>query len=157
MLTYKQSDITTATEDIVVNAANGIGWMGGFLTRLYKFNGISEAINYVTQGKVEKEVHKLHKIHLPGDAFFTAGYGIGNIGIVHAVTMLIPGWWAKEKTVQKLLPKIVKLAQEHGAKSIAMPYMGCGTGRLKQAKVEKLYQEFFAENALDMNVTIYYL
>ena len=157
MLTYKQSDITTATEDIVVNAANGIGWMGGFLTRLYKFNGISEAINYVTQGKVEKEVNKLRKIYLPGDAFFTAGYGIGKIGIVHAVTMLILGWWTTEKTVRMLLPKIVKLAQEHGAKSIALPYLGCGTGRLKQEKVEKIYQEFFAENALNMDVIIYYL
>lgn len=157
MLTYKQSDITTATEDIVVNAANGIGWMGGFLTRLYKFNGISEAINYATQGKVEKEVRKLHKIHLPGEAFFTAGYGIGKIGIIHAVTMLIPGWWTREKTVRKLLPKVMELAREHGAKSIAIPYLGCGTGRLKQIKVERIYQEFFAENVKDIKVTVYYL
>ena len=35
MLTYKQSDITTASEDIVVNAANGIGWMGGFHSRAW--------------------------------------------------------------------------------------------------------------------------
>lgn len=157
MLIYKQGDIITATEDIVVNAANGIGWMGGFLTRWHKFHGIAEAINYATRGKVEKEVHRLHKIYLPGTAFFTNGHGIGKIGIIHAVTMLIPGGWTMERTVRKLLPEVVKLAREHGAKSIALPYLGCGTGHLKQKRVEQIYQEFFAENALDIYVTVYYL
>ena len=94
---------------------------------------------------------------LAGWEVFTAGHGIGKIGIIHAVTMLIPGWWAKEKTVRRLLPKVLELAREHGAKSIAIPYLGCGIGRLKQAKLERIYQDFFAENALDINVTVYYL
>ena len=157
MLIYKKDDIATATEDIVVNAANGIGWMGGRLARWCKFHGIAEAINYATQGKVEKEVHKLRKIYLPGNVFFTEGYGIGKIGIVHAVTMMIPGWWTTEKTVRRLLPEVMRLAKEHGAKSIALPYLGCGTGRLKKKKVEQIYQEFFVENTWDINVTVYYL
>lgn len=157
MLTYKKADITTATEDIVVNAANGIGWMGGFLTRIHQFNGISEAINYKTQGKVEKEIRKHWKLHLPGQVFFTQGYGIGTIGIIHAVTMLIPGWWAKERTVRKLLPQIVELAKEKGAKSIAIPYLGCGTGRLKLEKVQKLYDEFFGQSEEELEIVVYYL
>ena len=157
MLTYQKADITTATEDIVVNAANGFGWMGGFLTRIHHFHGIAEAINYKTQGKVEKEIRKHWKLHFPGQVFFTQGYGIGAIGIIHAVTMLIPGWWTRERTVRQLLPQIVELAKEKGAKSIAIPYLGCGTGHLKQERVQKIYEEFFSLNDDSLEVVVYYL
>lgn len=157
MLNYKKADITTATEDIVVNAANGFGWMGGFLSRIHKFHGIAEAINYETKGQVEKEIRKRFRIYLPGQVFFTQGYGIGKIGIIHAVTMIIPGWWARERTVKKLLPKVVELAKEKGAKSIALPYLGCGTGRLKQAKVQKIYEEFFGQQDIELEIVVYYL
>jgi len=156
MLVYKQSDIVTATEDIVVNAANGIGWMGGILARVHKFHGIAESINYATKGKVEKELRKKCRICRAGEVFFTNGYGIGKIGIIHAVTMMIPGWWTTEKTVKKLLPKIIELAMEKNAKSIALPYLGCGTGHLKAENVKTLYEEFFCEYP-EVEVVVYYL
>ncbi len=157
MLIYKQADIITATEDIVVNASNGLGWMGGFLSRIHKFYGIAETINYVTKGKVEKEIRKHRRISFPGQVFFTQGYGVGKIGIIHAVTMLIPGWWTRESTVKKLLPQIIELAKQKGAKSIAIPYLGCGTGRLKQEKVKIIYEEFFRQVNEDLEIVVYHL
>jgi len=146
-----------ATEDIVVNAANGIGWMGGILGRFIKLSGVAESIHYATKGNVEREVRRQHRFSRPGDVFFTQGYGIGKIGIIHAVTMQLPGWWTKEKTVRTLLPKIMQLAKEKGAKSIAMPYLGCGTGHLKQERVNEIYNAFFANEEQDIEVVVYYL
>lgn len=155
MVDYVIGDIVEADSDLVVNAANGIGWMGGFLTRHWKFQGVAESINYASCGEVEKEVHRHGRIHLPGDVFFTDGCGIGRIGIIHAVTMLIPGWWTTEKTVRALLPAIADLAEELGASSVAMPFLGCGTGRLKKDRVRKIYEEFFAEYEGYLDFLIY--
>lgn len=155
MLHYVIGDIVSARADIIVNAANGIGWMGGFLTRKWKFFGIAESINYVTDGNVEKEIHRNYKIYLPGNVFFTNGYGVGRIGIIHAVTMLVPGWWTTEKTVVKLLPKVIQMSKEKGARTIAIPFLGCGTGRLKKKKVQKIYETFFRELREDIDVYVY--
>lgn len=156
MLIFKQGDIVNATEDIVVNAANGIGWMGGILGRFFPLSGVAESLHYATKGKIEKEVRRSHRFSRPGEVFFTQGYGIGKIGIIHAVTMQIPGWWTKEQTVLALLPKIVELAKEKGAKSIALPYLGCGTGHLKRQRVEEIYKEFFMDEKQDMDIVVYY-
>lgn len=156
MLVYKKGDITFATEDIVVNAANGIGWMGGILGRVHKFHGIAESIHYTTKGQVEKEIRKKGRIYCPGEVFFTQGYGIGKIGILHAVTMLLPGCLARKKMIRKLCPKILEMARQKNAKSIALPYLGCGTGRLKPEEVKEIYEEYFG-NIADLKVTVYYL
>lgn len=155
MLYYKTGDIVEAQEDIVVNAANGICWMGGILSRIWKFSGISECINYATRGKIEKEMRKDFKIRKPGQVFFTNGYGIGKIGMIHAVTMLLPGTRSSEDTIQQLLPAIMKLAEEKGAHSVAMPFMGCGTGKLNKDRVKKIYDRFFCLYAGKLDVYIY--
>lgn len=155
MLIFKQGNIVNATEDIVVNAANGIGWMGGLLGRFFHLSGVAESIHYATKGKVEKEVRRSHRFSRPGDVFFTQGYGIGKLGIIHAVTMQIPGWWTKEQTVIELLPKIVDIAKEKGAKSIALPYLGCGTGHLNRRRVRRMYIEYFARMEQEVEVVVY--
>lgn len=153
---FRKEDIALAMEDIVVNAANGIGWMGGILSRVHKFYGIAESINYATGGKVEKEIRKHYRIRFPGEVFFTHGYGIGRIGILHAVTMLLPGWWARKETVRRLCPKILEMARQKGAKSIALPYLGCGAGHLKPEAVKRIYEEYFG-TVTDLEVIVYYL
>lgn len=150
---YVIGDIVSANTDIVVNAANGIGWFGGLLTSTWKFQGITESINYATKGKVAKAVRRTGKLYMPGSVFFTEGYGIGKIGIIHAVTMLIPGWWTREKTVKKLLPLIMEMAEQMGAATLALPFLGCGTGRLKKKVVKDLYEDFF--DLYDGNVMVY--
>ncbi len=154
-LHYVIGDIVDADVDIVVNAANGIGWFGGLLTSTWKFHGITESINYATKGKVAGEVRRMRKIHMPGSVFFTKGYGIGKIGIIHAVTMLIPGWWTSEKTVEKLLPLIMEMAEQKGAETLALPFLGCGTGRLKKNRVEDIYEDFFASYDGNVKAFVY--
>ena len=48
-------DICNSECDIIVSAANGMGFMGGILGWYIKFSGVSENINYATKGKVERE------------------------------------------------------------------------------------------------------
>lgn len=155
MLYYVIGNIVEADVDIVVNAANGIGWMGGYLTSHWKFSGVAETINFVTKGKVEREIRSNYKIYLPGKAFFTNGYGVGKIGIIHGVTMLLPGCFAREKTVWKLLSEITKLAEIMKARTIAMPFLGCGVGRLKKERVKEIYESFFGETSTSFDVYVY--
>lgn len=154
-LTYVYGDIVKSDHDIVVNAANGIGWMGGFLTRHFKFKGVSESINYATKGMAAREMHKNYKIRKPGSVYFTQGHGVGKIGIIHAVTMLLPGTRSSEDTIRKLVPEIVRLAEETGAKSIALPYLGAGTGGLKKERVKNIYEDYFINYSGEIKVYVF--
>lgn len=147
-------DITEQKCDVLVNASNGIGYMGGFLSRFIKFNGISESINYKTKGIIEKEAKKKCKRnkfipriiygYRPSDVFVTSGGGLNVKYIIHAVTMRYPGTYTNFKTIQKLLPKIIETSINLGAKSIAIPLLGTGVGHLKEETVLKLYKEYFS-------------
>lgn len=44
MLEYKQDDIVNFAEDIIINAANGIGWMSNVISKIYKSRAIAENI-----------------------------------------------------------------------------------------------------------------
>ena len=51
-------EIAHAETDVIVNASNGCGWMGGFLTRKTLQSGVAEHLNYYTHGNIEKEAKK---------------------------------------------------------------------------------------------------
>ena len=152
-------DICEAEQDIIVNAANGIGFMGGALGRYVKFSGVSENINYVTKGKVEREaVRKCLKHYLigymPGDVYVTGGYNMKCKYIFHAVTMWFPGTFSTLKTIEKLLRKIVTQSRELGVKSIAIPLLGTGVGRLNHDEIMNIYKEHF-EYSTDLEIYVY--
>lgn len=157
MLQYVTGDLIKSDADIVVNASNGKGWMGGMITRVFRTPGIAEAINYATKGKVEKESRRVLNPAPLGSVFFTNGYGVGIIGIIHAVTMKNPGDRSKLETISMLLPEIIRLAEEKGAKSVAIPYLGCGTGKLKKDDVKKLYDDYFGKYDGEVDILIYSL
>ena len=48
-------EIAHAQADIIVNAANGCGWMGGKRCQSELHRGVAEHINYYTKGTVEEE------------------------------------------------------------------------------------------------------
>jgi len=41
-----KGDISDAEAEIIVNAANRIGFMGGWIGRIYKTKGVAESIHY---------------------------------------------------------------------------------------------------------------
>lgn len=156
-ISFVTGDIVKADVDIVVNAANGVGYLGGILARKWRMSGVAQSINYETKGAVEKEVRRRMKINRAGEVFFTNGYGVGRIGIIHAVTMMFPGMRTSKKTIKKLLPRIMELAEEKGAVSVALPYLGCGVGGLKKEKIREIYESYFSTYEKNMRVEIYEL
>ena len=151
-------DICNADCDIIVNAANGIGFMGGVLGWFIKFSGVSENLNYNTKGKVEREAcikclkHYLIG-YMPGNIYVTKGYNLKCKYIFHAVTMWLPGTFSTKRTINKLLPKILDKAKEYGALSIAIPLLGTGVGRLNPKDVMEIYHSIF--DKADVAVKIY--
>ncbi|AYB41756.1 phosphatase (plasmid) [Brevibacillus laterosporus] len=148
-LIYK--DITQLEVDIIVNASNGIGFMGGYIGRYIKFSGVAESIHYETQGEVEKEAKRAARKkkwlprylagHHAGEVFLTGAANLKASWIIHAVTMPYPGMKAKLDTIEHLLPQILILARRLKAKSIALPLLGTGIGGLAQEAVLLLYKE----------------
>ena len=91
-----QGEIAQAQADIIVNAANGCGWMGGKRCQSELHQGVSEHINYYTKGAVEKEAlisaRKYPHIsswicgYKAGDFFTTSSGGLTCKQIIHAVS-----------------------------------------------------------------------
>ncbi len=70
-------DITKLNDiEAIVNASNGIGYMGGRVCVKELHKGVAESIQYVTKGAVEKLAKKECKAHhifgyAPGEVFVT--------------------------------------------------------------------------------------
>ncbi|MBQ5657011.1 MAG: macro domain-containing protein [Bacteroidaceae bacterium] len=152
-------DICEASCDAVVNASNGIGFMGGKAGIRKRQPGVAESIHYLTGGQVERVAKKICKKHsffgyAPGNVFVTPAFDLKCKYIIHAVTMRYPGTYSSIKTVQALLPGILEQARELGLKSVAIPLLGTGTGHVNQNKILKLYENFF-EGVDDVQVDVY--
>ena len=165
-MAYKivKGDITDFEVDVIINASNGIGYMGGFIGKYKKLNGVAESIHYKTKGIVEKEAKTAcnYKCFLiwrvsggirAREIFVTSAGGLRAKYIIHAVTMAYPGMITNIEVIKELLPKICEKVRELKAKTIAIPLLGTGTGRVTKEDVLKLYNEFFA-NVHDIDITI---
>lgn len=149
--------------DAIVNASNGMGYMGGLLCRHVKLNGLAENINYLTKGTVEREAKKKCKLksYLPriiackpaGDIFYTSAGNLKAKHIIHAITMKYPGTKSKLETIKELLPKIVNTAHILNCKTIAIPLLGAGMGGLKENEVLEIYKEYF-KDIHDLNIIV---
>ena len=106
-------DILNIDVDVIVNASNGIGFMGGFLGKYFKFSGLAEYLHYKSFGKIEKEAKKECKINknLPrfpfnhlkkGDIFITNSYLSNCDKVYHAITMTYPGTKSSLKIIDVL-------------------------------------------------------
>ncbi|MEY8742821.1 macro domain-containing protein [Bacillales bacterium AN1005] len=147
MLNYIHGDIVKQRADVIVNASNGLGWMGGILGRFIKLKGVAESIHHFDP-KIEKEAKRACKNRLmkPGEVFITSSGKLDCNHIFHAVTMYLPGTRSSLKSVEKCIQNIIKNAELSGAKSIILPFLGCGTGGLKKEQVNELYNTYFSSH-----------
>lgn len=148
MILKYNEDIALSSADAIVNASNGVGYMGGKAGITKRKRGVAESIHYVSKGAVEllaKEKCRAKSIfgYAPGDIFVTDAPNLDTQNIIHAVTMRFPGSKAKIKTIENLVPKIVKIAEDNSYKIVAVPLLGTGTGRLKPSDVLKVYDDYF--------------
>lgn len=129
-----------ADADVIVNAANSLGVMGG---------GVAEAIKKAGGDIVEEEVKNLAPIAV-GKAVLTTAGNLKFKGIIHAPTMEIPGIRIPLVSIGKATKAALRLADEHGFSKIAFPGMGTGIGGVKKeasahAMIEAI-QDFKARN-----------
>ena len=156
MIAYAKGNITKFDVDAIVNAANGFGYMGGkrCVTELHR--GVAESIQFASQGAVEQLARAKCKTqpffsYAPGDVFVTDAPNLVCRKVIHAVTMRSPGSKAKISNIIKLIPKIIATAEHLNIESVAVPLLGCGTGRLDT----KVVQELLADNLISDKVTFY--
>lgn len=139
------ADISKAEADVIVNAANGWGYMGGKKARDGLLQGVSESLNRSTDGKMETYCTKKARrfTHIPscifgkskGEIFISPSFGLKCKEVVHAVTMRTPAGRSSERTVIILLNSIFKYCRDAGYRTVAMPLLGAGTGGLEKFKV----------------------
>ena len=139
------ADIAIANADIIVNAANGWGYMGGRSARNGALNGVAERLCFVTGGEMESYCLKKARRfpHIPsfifgkkkGEIFSSPSFGLNCAEVIHAVTMNSPGSRSDIKTVDTLVKCLFDYCHDKGLRTIAMPLLGTGTGRINRNDV----------------------
>lgn len=113
-----QGSILEAPADVIVNAANSQGWMGG---------GVAGAIKRAAGREVEDEARAQGPTPV-GEAVLTSGGKTRFRGIIHAPTMERPAMRIPVESVGKATAAALRLAEEKGFSVIALPGMGTGVG-----------------------------
>jgi len=127
-----KGDLTTLSVDAVVNAANGVGPMGG---------GVAYAIKKCGGQEIEQEAVKICKEQgpfKPGQVYVNSG-GRKWKYVIHAVTMTYPAEPADYNSTSEALAKAIKRAVELGMKTLAVPALGMGVGGLEPKHLAQTY------------------
>ncbi len=116
----RRGSLLEVDADVIVNPANSHGYMGGGVAGVIKRSGGEE---------IEKEA--VSKAPIPvGRAVLTTAGKLNFKGVIHAPTMEEPAMRTTEEKVRKATRASLELADELCFRSIAMPGMGTGVGRL---------------------------
>jgi O-acetyl-ADP-ribose deacetylase (regulator of RNase III) len=110
-------DITTLEVDAIANAAN---------TRLIHGGGVAGAISRAGGPEVQHESHERAPIGL-GEAIETTGGSMPCRWVIHAATMELGGPTSGE-IVRRATASTLRLANELGARSVALVAFGTGVG-----------------------------
>lgn len=123
--------ILDADAQVIVNAANSLGLMGG---------GVAGVIKRAAGAEVEREAVKDAPIRV-GKAVLTSGGNTKFLGIIHAPTMSEPGMRIQAQNVALATKAALALADEKGFESVAIPGMGTGVGRVAHADAARAMVE----------------
>lgn len=126
-------DITQLKEqvDAIVNPANTELKMGG---------GLSKIIRLKSGQQIQKECEKLAPIK-PGDAVLTnAGKLKCCKYVIHAATMAMD-FKTNEEYIRLATRNSLRISEEYKISSIAIPALGCGTGKFPYKESAKIMAE----------------
>jgi O-acetyl-ADP-ribose deacetylase (regulator of RNase III) len=137
-ITIVQGSILEADVDVIVNAANSHGIMGG---------GVAGVIKRAAGPEVEAEARRQAPIPV-GKAIFTSGGNTRFTGIIHAPTMPEPAMRIPASHVALATRAALGLADARRFTSIAIPGMGTGVGGVSHREAASLMlQEIKAHSA----------
>jgi O-acetyl-ADP-ribose deacetylase (regulator of RNase III) len=114
-IVIQQGDLTEMDTDAIVNAANNDLILGG---------GVAGAINRKGGAAIQKECDAIGSIPV-GYAAITTGGKLKARYVIHAASMQLGGRTSAESLRQSTAHSL-KIANEHGLKSIAFPAVGTG-------------------------------
>jgi len=126
-----KGSILDADVQVIVNAANSRGLMGG---------GVAGAIKRAAGAEVEREAVKDAPIRV-GKAILTSGGNTKFKGIIHSPTMPEPGMHIPVQNVALATKAALALADEKGVESVALPGMGTCVGGVAPADAAKAMTE----------------
>lgn len=115
-----QGSLLDADAEVIVNAANSHGLMGG---------GVAGIIRREAGFQVEEEARRQAPIPV-GMAVLTSGGRTKFKGIIHAPTMPEPAMRIPISNVGAATKAALTLAEEKGFQSIAIPGLGTGVGKV---------------------------
>ena len=119
-ITCLQGSLLDVEAQAIVNAANSHGLMGG---------GVAGIIRRAAGSQVEDEARAQAPIPV-GHAVVTSGGRTSFAGIIHAPTMPEPAMRIPVQNVKLATRAALRLADERGFRSLAIPGMGTGVGRV---------------------------
>jgi O-acetyl-ADP-ribose deacetylase (regulator of RNase III) len=113
----RQGDITEMDVDAIVNAANNDLQLGG---------GLAGAIRRKGGARIQAECDEIGTIPV-GGAAITSGGNLKARHIIHAASMQLGGG-ASAQSLRSSTAHALRIAAQHGLKSIAFPAVGAGIG-----------------------------
>jgi O-acetyl-ADP-ribose deacetylase (regulator of RNase III) len=139
-------DITKAEADVIVNAANGIGPMGG---------GVAYAIKKAGGKIIEDEAIKVCRETdpQPGDVYVTTAGKLKAKYVFHAVTMKYPAEPSSVEIVKKCLVSLLNKARQMSVKSMVIPALATGVGGVPKKDVAAAFKEILGE-VKDIDITV---
>lgn len=139
-----QGNILDATTEVIVNPANSQGAMGGGVALAIKQAG-GEDIETAARAQAPCPV---------GQAILTTAGRLPFRGIIHAPTMTHPVEPIPSKNVELATVAALRLADEHGFTSVALPALGTGVGDVDLLTAARIMMEtiqmFRVDNQLQL-------
>lgn len=146
MLRCLVGDLTKVQADVLVNAANGLGPMGG---------GVAAALRRAGGQEIEEEAIAVCRREdpQPGDVYVTGAGKLAARYIFHAVTMKRPAEPSSVEIVEKCLHNLLQKAREYGVKSLALPALATGVGGVSRQAVADVFARVLAP-VEDLEITV---
>jgi len=119
-IVIKKGDITQIDCEAIVNPANSFGYMGG---------GVAGSIKRIGGNEIEREAISKAPIKI-GKAIVTTGGSLTCKYVIHAPTMSQPAMKIGVENVKLATKAALELGKKLDLKTIAIPGMGTGVGRV---------------------------
>lgn len=148
-------DIFKSTCEAITDANNSIGVSGAGLARAFaiRYPKITEHYNTYSKSYQEKMIDTYGKPALMiATLYRKEDYNV-DYHIIKFPTMLYPGEVAKIENIKYNLHRVKYILKSNKIKSIALPALGCGIGRLPFEELEKAVREIFEND--DITVQLY--
>lgn len=141
-----KGDITKAKADVIVNAANGMGPMGG---------GVALAIRRAGGREIEDQAVRVCRETNPkvGDVYVTTAGSLDARYVFHAVTMKRPAEPSSAAIVEQCLKSLIKKAREMNVKSLVIPALATGVGGVPKKEAARVFAEVLSP-ITDLDITV---